>query len=234
VSKRRWENWDRGEIAKEIDQYWHSSKGEQEWRNRLMADMSNVLGRDAALLEVGCGSGAIYEEMLKRGIVTSGSYTGGDISRKLLDIAHNRFPTTQFIAMDIFKLPYRDGAQPVVLCISVLQHLPDYRPALRELARVTGSTLYVASWFTKAKHDNIRLVKSQWGPEFYENTYSLQRFLDFVADIEGVRNIDVQCLYPSRYSLDRHGITKSHATFRILIAVGKNANTARGRSGFRE
>ncbi|MBV6343214.1 class I SAM-dependent methyltransferase, partial [Candidatus Magnetobacterium casense] len=130
--------------------------------------MVKVLPDGAGVLDVGCGSGAIYEELLHRGFGSSRPYIGGDVSTRMLEIAHNRFPTTQFLAMDVFNLPFRDHSQPIVLCINVLQHLPGYMIALAELVRVTGRLLYVATWFNSGNEDNIRLVPSPWGPDFYQ------------------------------------------------------------------
>ena len=215
---RHWENWDSGEIAREVDQYWHESKTEQEWRRTVVRDMVKVLPLEMGILDVGCGSGAIYEELIKHGFGTSRPYVGGDTSTKMLEIAHNRFPAAQFMAMDIFNLPFKDHSQPIVLCINVLQHLPGYWLALAELARVTGSMLYITTWFKRGRQNNIRLVKSQWGPDFYQNEYSLRPFQDFARGIEGVKGIDTRCLCRSKYAFGVKGITRlTPATFRVLI-----------------
>jgi ubiquinone/menaquinone biosynthesis C-methylase UbiE len=188
---REWENWDKGEIAQSVDQYWRNDSLEAEWRKLLVADIEAEIGRGTPILEVGCGSGVIYREMLKRGIVTAKSYIGGDVSQKMLEIARDRFPETKFTELDIFNLHYPDRSQPNVICIHVLQHLPHYAEAVKELIRIASRRLYIASWFNETSEDNIVFGDTGWGALFYENRYSLPKFLAFLygnteADIRSV------------------------------------------------
>lgn len=188
---REWENWDKGEIARSVDKYWCGDSLEAEWRKVLVRDIEAEIGRGTSILEVGCGSGLIYHEMLKRRIVTTKSYIGGDVSQKMLEIARGRFPQTSFSHLDIFNLPYSDKSQPNVICISVLQHLPHYAEAVKELIRITGRRLYIATWFNQSFEDNIVFGETAWGASFHDNCYSLPKFLAFLygntdANIKGL------------------------------------------------
>jgi ubiquinone/menaquinone biosynthesis C-methylase UbiE len=118
--------------------------------------------------------------MLKRRIVTAKSYIGGDVSQKMLEIARERFPKAKFDYLDIFNLPYPDKSQPNVICIHVLQHLPHYAEAVKELIRITSRRLYIASWFNESFEDNIVFGETEWGASFYNNCYSLPKFLAFL------------------------------------------------------
>ncbi len=89
-----WQNWDKGEIAKEVDSYWASSTPEARWRKLL------EFGEKAYVLKVGCGSGLIYQETVKQRVVTAKSYVGGDISLKMPRITQ-QFPKAKFINFDI-------------------------------------------------------------------------------------------------------------------------------------
>ena len=51
-------------------------------------------------------------------------------------IPQRQFPRTTFVAADITRLPYADATFDAVICGWVLEHLPDPRPGLKELARV--------------------------------------------------------------------------------------------------
>jgi ubiquinone/menaquinone biosynthesis C-methylase UbiE len=202
--KRHWQNWDEGDAARRIDRYWLSNEGP--WRRLLARDMAAVFPKAGPVLEVGCGSGLIYAEMLKNRIVTPTSYTGGDVSRNMLAIARERFPQVRFRELDIFHLDLGDRSQPNVICIHVIQHLPYYDKAVLELMRVAGSRLYLVSWFKPAGEDEIIFSEpsEQWnGQQFHNNSYSLPKFLDFILarsgrSVEGVR---VQHLDGANYSI---------------------------------
>ncbi len=175
---RYWQNWDRGEAAKRIDAYWLAEEGA--YRTSLVADLRACFGKRVPLLEVGCGTGLIYGELRRQGVVTAASYQGGDVSRSMLDIARQRFPAARFGEMDIFSLPFADRSQRNVICIHVLQHLPAYDQALRELLRVTGERLYLASWFIPGQEDELVFSEpsERWdGQSFHNNAYALAGFL---------------------------------------------------------
>jgi SAM-dependent methyltransferase len=178
---RYWQNWDQGDAARRIDDYW--IKSELPWRQEVRRDIKAVFGRRVQLLEIGCGSGLIYEELRRQRIVTKRSYAGGDISENMLQIARQRFPGVIFSPLDIFKLDLPDRSQPNVINIHVLQHLPHYEQPIRELLRVTAKTLYVVSWFTREAEDRITFCEpaDEWDKQaFFNNYYSLQKFLSFV------------------------------------------------------
>ncbi|WP_218254182.1 hypothetical protein, partial [Candidatus Magnetobacterium casense] len=57
-----------------------------------------------------------------------------------------------------------------------------------------------------------------WGPDFYQNEYSLRQFREFASYLKGVQATDVRCLCHARYALRRTGIVpQAPATYRILI-----------------
>lgn len=180
ANMRPWENWDKGETARLIDRYWASNRDEIAFRKMVAADIEVRLGRKIPLLEIGCGSGLIYAGLRRMGIVTPQTYTGGDVSAKMLEIARKRFPEARFVKLDVLSLPYPDNSQPNVICVQVLQHLPSYEEAMKELLRITASKLYIVSWFTPNADDEFTFSDIQWGGPFYNNCYSLPRFLSFV------------------------------------------------------
>ena len=182
MPERNWQNWDKGETAKAIDLYWVNSAFEKDWRKRLVSDIKGEFGKRIPLLEVGCGSGLIYEEMIKLHVVTAKSYVGGDVSHKMVDMASSRYPDAKFIYLDIFKLPFPEKSQPHTICIQVLQHLPHYAQALTELIRITSRKLLISSWFTQEPDDNIIFEDTVWDVPFYNNRYSLSKFLAFMYE----------------------------------------------------
>lgn len=156
----------------------------------------------APILEIGCGSGMIYDELITHRMATADSYIGGDISQKMLDIAHDHFPLGNFLPMDIFSLPYQARTQPNVICIQVLQHLPTYTEAVKELLQITEQKLYITSWFSTKLKDNIKFGTTEWcGERFYNNVYSLPKFLAFLYEQTKAKTVRIKQLANPSYSI---------------------------------
>ncbi len=60
-----------------------------------------------------------------------------DISASALDILHRRHGKGQYVVADAMHLPFQDNVFSHVIASEVLEHLPDDRKALMEIARVT-------------------------------------------------------------------------------------------------
>ena len=176
--KRYWQNWDEGEAARRIDEYWIASEGY--WRRMLVQDIRREFGTNVPIVEIGCGTGLIFQALLDEGIVTEHSYLGGDVSTNMLTIARERFPQAHLRELDVYNLDLPSHSQPNVVAIHVLQHLPDYQEALHELLRVTQQKLYMVSWFQMEMEDRTQFSppSDRWdNQQFFNNRYSLPKFL---------------------------------------------------------
>jgi SAM-dependent methyltransferase len=89
------------------------------------------------ILDAGCGNGR-YSRFLLRQADADAVLTGCDLSQRMLDRARHRLHNDRvsLAAADLTRLPYADGCFDAVVSGWVLEHLPDPRPGLRELARV--------------------------------------------------------------------------------------------------
>lgn len=89
------------------------------------------------ILDAGCGNGR-YSRFLLRQADADAVLTAFDYSKGMLQRARERLHTDRVsqVAADLTRLPYADGSFDAVVCGWVLEHLPDPRPGLRELARV--------------------------------------------------------------------------------------------------
>jgi SAM-dependent methyltransferase len=89
------------------------------------------------ILDAGCGNGRYTRFLLKRADADA-LITAFDLSQRMLKRARKRVssPRVSFAAADLTRLPYADQSFDAVVCGWVLEHLPDPRPGLRELARV--------------------------------------------------------------------------------------------------
>ena len=141
-----WQLWDQPGIAETIEGLWQESLHETVHRDALAVLCSGYLtSPDLEVLEVGCGTGRIYERLVPR-LVSNESYTGVDISESMLEIARAKFPQGRFLAGDGYGLGFEDGAFDVVLAFEVLGHLPEIGTFLRELVRVSRKAAIFTVW----------------------------------------------------------------------------------------
>lgn len=141
------------------------------------------------LLDAGCGEGFGLRRLLDQALTFE--YVGCDLSWSALRWGRqNLLPDLPASAADIHALPFADNSFPLVICLEVLEHLPDSAVGLRELARVSSEYLIVSvphepffrgANFLRGKH------VQQWGndPEHLHNYNgrSFRRMATTVVDI---------------------------------------------------
>jgi SAM-dependent methyltransferase len=101
------------------------------------------------ILDAGCGNGR-YSKFLLRQADNDAVLTTFDLSLRMLQRAQARLrsPRISYVTADLTRLPYADAVFDAIVCGWVLEHLPDPRPGLRELARVlapSGRLLLLAT-----------------------------------------------------------------------------------------
>lgn len=84
------------------------------------------------LLDVGCGSGELSNEYLKK----SKQVYGVDSSKKSIEVAKRKYPTIKFRLAPAERLPFEDNFVDVVVMTDVLEHVKDERKTLEEVYRV--------------------------------------------------------------------------------------------------
>jgi SAM-dependent methyltransferase len=89
------------------------------------------------ILDAGCGNGR-YTKFLLRQADPDASITAFDLSQRMLKRARRRLKNKRatHVAADLTRLPYADACFDAIVCGWVVEHLPDPRPGLLELARV--------------------------------------------------------------------------------------------------
>jgi ubiquinone/menaquinone biosynthesis C-methylase UbiE len=89
------------------------------------------------ILDAACGNGR-YSKFLLRRADPDAVLSCFDLSPAMLRRARSRLRSDRvgFAVADLTRLPYADGCFDAVVCGWVLEHLPDPRPGLLELARV--------------------------------------------------------------------------------------------------
>lgn len=139
------------------------------------------------MLDAGCGEGFVLKHLQQEGIVLT-RLMGGDFSADALlwgrsQVGHGA-PLAQF---DVHHLPFPSDHFPLVICLEVLEHLPDSRVGLRELARVSSEYVLLSvphepffrgANFLRGKH--LRALGND--PEHFHN-YSGRSFQSMVSGV---------------------------------------------------
>ncbi len=89
------------------------------------------------ILDAACGNGR-YTRFLLRYADPDAVITTFDLSPRMLQRACARLKSERVshAVADLTRLPYADDCFDAIVCGWVLEHLPDPRPGLRELARI--------------------------------------------------------------------------------------------------
>lgn len=123
-------------------------ESELEWRRLGAADKSRnlaaLLGGDAAnivsVLEVGCVTGAVLQAVKQAGI--GQTHVGVDMASP----DDHRDPAAAGLDLRVYdgvRLPFADDSFDLVYASHVLEHVPDERGFLAELARVARKLIYI-------------------------------------------------------------------------------------------
>lgn len=104
------------------------------YRGRLRIVRQEVerlgLPEGARILDAGCGSGRVLDELARFGDVV-----GVDLSSTAVAVAWARGHSVAKARVE--ELPFADSTFDLVTCLDVIEHTPDDLRALRELVRVT-------------------------------------------------------------------------------------------------
>lgn len=107
------------------------------FRARLQASVLPLA--PARVLDAGCGEGHVTAWL--REALPAGEITGVEGRAEALVAFRERNPGLDAVEGDLGELPFADASFDLVVCTEVLEHLPDPRQALGELARVCAGHL---------------------------------------------------------------------------------------------
>jgi 2-polyprenyl-3-methyl-5-hydroxy-6-metoxy-1,4-benzoquinol methylase len=105
------------------------------------AHASEGARRPLALLDAGCGEGIAMRALLGD---ASSDVIGLDGSVGALHVARRVAPARPLAAGDLLALPFPDRRFDAVICMEVLEHLPDPEAGLAELCRVSRRWLLLS------------------------------------------------------------------------------------------
>ncbi|MGA9859648.1 MAG: class I SAM-dependent methyltransferase [Solirubrobacteraceae bacterium] len=94
-----------------------------------------------AVLEVGCGDGAVLAELGRRGL--GPDLVGVEVSSSAAELAASRPEIDRVQTFDGVRLPFADASFELVLATHVLEHVEDPLGLLREMRRVASALVFV-------------------------------------------------------------------------------------------
>jgi ubiquinone/menaquinone biosynthesis C-methylase UbiE len=118
-------------------------------------------GRSASMLDVGVLSAVTADNL--DGSDLAVSYVGIDISPAIIDDCRRRHPELDWRVMSVTDLAFEDGSFDVVHCRHVIEHLPYFETAVRELARVTAAMMVLCLFIPAAEEEILRRKKHSQG-----------------------------------------------------------------------
>lgn len=161
-----------------------------------MWDVLAKLPAEARVLELGCGSGAMWMACPER-IPAGWSITLSDFSAGMLDSAWRNLVTLgrgfKFEQIDTQSIPYPDETFDIVIANSMLYHVPDRPKALGEIRRVLrpGGYLVAATGgenHLKEMHEWFERFDAGNEISIFQNPFTLENGLaqlqPFFQDIE--------------------------------------------------
>ncbi len=108
--------------------FYHGNPIQKWWKRNIAHTIWRWIPTSSVLLDIGCGSSPILTKYPK-GI-------GLDVNRNKLEFMGKKLEGNVFREMSATALGYYDNSIDYVLCIEVLEHLPNPEKALMEIGRV--------------------------------------------------------------------------------------------------
>jgi len=111
-----------------------------------VADAAGI-ARGSRVLDVGCGTGVLAREALRR-VGQEGQVVGLDLNAGMLAVAARTEPNVDWRLGDAASLPFEDASFDVVVSQFALMYFPDRLASLREMWRTLapGGRVAVAAW----------------------------------------------------------------------------------------
>jgi SAM-dependent methyltransferase len=135
-----------------------------------------------SVLDVGCGTGVMFELIRERR--PDLDYLGIDVTAQFVAAARERFPADarRFREGSLYELDRVPGAFDAVLCRHILDHLPDYAPAVQRMYARARRKLIVVFYLPPRPLRLRRKRDERFERGFYTHTYDLGRFLDHLLN----------------------------------------------------
>lgn len=157
-----------GDVRIPIDRYGflHAPEGRRLRGRRIsraLSEFGAVEMTDAAILDIGCSTGLITEEIAQRARLV----VGVDVDTASLAYAICQGGRARFVAASGARLPFADGSFDAVVCNHVYEHVPDAAALMRDVHRVLrfdGVCYFAAGHTLQLIEPHYRVPFLSWLP----------------------------------------------------------------------
>lgn len=134
------------------------------------------------VLDVGCGTGVMFELCRERR--PDLDYLGIDVTAQFVAAARERFPadSARFREGSLYDLTKLPGSFDAVLCRHILEHLPDFAPAVQRMYERARKKLIIIFYLPPRPLRFRRKLDERFEPGFYTHTYDLGRLVDHLLN----------------------------------------------------
>ncbi|KRC60466.1 hypothetical protein ASE14_05450 [Agromyces sp. Root81] len=192
--------------AERQDRAWRPLVAEALERGRPRADIEALRSALHAcgdtlesVLEVGCGGGYLSE--LVDAWYPDSRYVGIDISEAMIANARRHFPGRDFRTASAYDLPFDDDEMELVLDGVALIHMPDWKRALAEYARVAKGRIVLHGLTLTDEAATTRFGKYAYGQPTLEFVFGRTEFEQTCEQLGLVRELSLPGL---EYDLRRY------------------------------
>jgi SAM-dependent methyltransferase len=135
-----------------------------------------------SVLDVGCGTGVMFELIRERR--PDLDYLGIDVTAQFVAAARERFPAdaARFREGSLYELDRLPGLFDAVLCRHILEHLPDFVPAVERMYGCARRKLIIVFYLPPRPLRFRRKRDERFERGFYTHTYDLGRFVDHLLN----------------------------------------------------
>ena len=109
--------------------------------------ISQIPKNTKTFIDVACGDGHILYQLRNSKKHNTHLLYGVDLSETRLIKTRNNIPDSELIRSDILNLPFKDNSFDTVLCSETIEHLKDYKTAIKESLRIAKNICYTKIWF---------------------------------------------------------------------------------------
>ena len=136
----------------------------------------------SSVLDVGCGTGVMFELIRERR--PDLDYLGVDVTAQFVAAACERFPAdaARFREGSLYELDRLPGVFDAVLCRHILEHLPDFIPAVERMYARARRKLIIVFYLPPRPLRFRRQRDERFERGFYTHTYDLGRFVDHLLN----------------------------------------------------
>jgi ubiquinone/menaquinone biosynthesis C-methylase UbiE len=141
------------------------------------------------LLDCGVMSGVGYQRFANAAVRVD--YTGIDISEKIVVDCRGKFPDANWAQMSVFDLEYDNDAFDVVCGRHLLEHLPYYETAAREMFRVARDWVILV-FFQVPREPEVLHRRKTSGGHVWLNRYGPESLHEFLSSLSSdIQFVDI-------------------------------------------